>query len=421
MAIPTSSTLLLLVTLYLLTILTIFHGYIQVVVATTVTKTNKPCYYIYDTDYRGKNNTSWRSKRSNMTKEECCELCVNTIGCDFSVLAGPNKPQPGQCFFKTNGAVPFYSKGDISCCPYGEIGCPSPPNNDDVWELNEDFSDEFQASAKVGILKPIDTNKWYNVVPSWSEYWTWSSDNIQIVQTTTTKGIKNETHNFFPQRINTNEEVLGSYLALTMTYNPHIRDDADDKNNKKTIIYYKSAILKSKLPKGIQYGRFEARIKGASRWPGVCPAWWGWRHEENNNIIHNNKTNKDYWIELDFVEMQENKDNKQDIDFTTHVFPPSVPKEINNSTHWKAPFDPKDEFHIYSMEWNESKLTWWVDDTMVKQIPTNQYFNAPNHFIDIAISFGLRPPLKTLPSSYGFPTTFYVDWIRVWQKREMGD
>ena len=119
--------------------------------------------------------------------------------------------------------------------------------------------------------------------------------------------------------------------------------------------------------------------------------------------------------------MQENKDNKQDIDFTTHVFPPSVPKEINNSTHWNAPFDPKDEFHIYSMEWNESKLTWWVDDTMVKQIPTNQYFNAPNHFIDIAISFGLRPPLKTLPSSYGFPTTFYVDWIRVWQKREMGD
>ena len=35
-----------------------------------------------------------------MTKEECCELCVNTIGCDFSVLAGPNKPQPGQCFLK---------------------------------------------------------------------------------------------------------------------------------------------------------------------------------------------------------------------------------------------------------------------------------------------------------------------------------
>ena len=70
MAIPTSSTLLL-VTLYLLTILSIFHGYIQVVVATSVTTTNKPCYYLYDTDYRGKNNTSWRSKLSNMTKEEC--------------------------------------------------------------------------------------------------------------------------------------------------------------------------------------------------------------------------------------------------------------------------------------------------------------------------------------------------------------
>ena len=44
-------------------------------------------------------------------------------------------------------------------------------------------------------------------------------------------------------------------------------------------------------------------------------------------------------------EMVKNAISKQDIDFTTHVFPPSVPKEINNSTHWKAPFDPKDEFH----------------------------------------------------------------------------
>ena len=47
----------------------------------------RPCYWIYDTDYRGVNNTSWRSKRSNMTKEECCQLCIDTVGCNFSVLA----------------------------------------------------------------------------------------------------------------------------------------------------------------------------------------------------------------------------------------------------------------------------------------------------------------------------------------------
>ena len=33
----------------------------------------------------------------------------------------------------------------------------------------------------------------------------------------------------------------------------------------------------SRLAEGISFGRFEARVRGASRWPGVCPAWWAWR------------------------------------------------------------------------------------------------------------------------------------------------
>ena len=86
-------------------------------------------------------------------------------------------------------------------------------------------------------------------------------------------------------------------------YEPHQRGGAT--------VPYKSAIMKSTVPAGVKYGRFEARIKGASRWPGVCPAFWAWRHAVG------------HWTELDFVEMQESTASPKDIDFTSHVFPPT--------------------------------------------------------------------------------------------------
>eukprot|EP01043_Picozoa_sp_COSAG02_P076622 COSAG02_NODE_16366_length_1089_cov_1.177778_1_plen_119_part_00 len=108
--------------------------------------------------------------------------------------------------------------------------------------------------------------------------------------------------------------------------------------------------MKSTVPEGLTYGRFEARIKGADRWPGVCPAWWAWRH------------GTEHWTELDFVEMQENQASPNDIDFTSHVFPPTPgvgEAELSNSTHKVFPFDPRDSFHTYAMEWNATLLTWY--------------------------------------------------------------
>ena len=42
-----------------------------------------------------------------------------------------------------------------------------------------------------------------------------------------------------------------------------------------------------------------------------------------------------YWTELDFVEMQESPVSPFDIDFTSHVFPPTpgVDRPTSNSTH----------------------------------------------------------------------------------------
>ena len=72
-------------------------------------------------------------------------------------------------------------------------------------------------------------------------------------------------------------------------------------------------------------------------------------------------------------------------------------------------------FVRFGAQWNATALTWWVDGAVVKRLPAAPFFSQPWP-LDVALSFGLRPPLKTDPSSDGFPTTFWVDYVRVWQR-----
>ena len=329
------------------------------------------CTWVENTDYVSKINNSWHVE--NITsKEECCALCQSYSECDFAVF----NPTELACWPKHKESTPFCRQGDVGCCPSGTSGCPSAPGPG--WSLLQDFSDEFLTDLQ-GKPLPINMTRWNTSVDSWGD-WTWSQDNVAVVPASEADSLGS-----------------GGYLAVTMTYEPHTRDGQQ--------IFYKSGILKSTFPSGVTYGRFEARIKGASRWPGVCPAFWAYRHGDG------------YWTELDFVEMLENWQNETDIDFTSHVFPPTpgVEEEISNSTHTTFQFDPRDDFHVYAMEWNATQLTWWVDDDIVKVMPAFPYFDR-KWPMDVVISMGLRNPLKKTPSAEGFPTTFYVDWVRVWQR-----
>merc|ERR1719273_2122625 len=228
----------------------------------------------------------------------------------------------------------------MTCCPQGEIGCPSAPPGAGKWRLLPDFSDEFYVEPSGKSVLPLNLSKWNTSVSSWGN-WTWSPDNVEVVSVMPNKPLS--TTSTIVARTKHSTELPGSFLAITMTYEKH--------NRSGHTYYYKSGIAKSVLPEGVTYGRFEARIKGASKWPGVCPAFWAWRH------------GTEHWTEIDFVEMLENHQSVMDIDFSTHVFPPTpgVKSEISNSTHALMSFDPRDEFHVYAMEWNASTLVWWVD------------------------------------------------------------
>jgi len=386
---------------------------VPVVIATTVVLCEvatvaavKTCYWYEGFDARGVNNTRWDGPGTNCTsgpdsekpctKEDCCLKCqepgfvdpTTGLPCAFSIW----NPTASSCFFKTAGAVAFAKTGDVTCCPEGQPGCPSAPPAG-PWRLLPEFSDEFPTCTQpwsecaAPAMVPLNLSKWNTSVASWGE-WSWDPANVEVLGPLP-GGVA-------APRVDEVPDYSG-YAAITMTYDEHVRDG-------KTY-YYKSGIMKSTIPEGITYGRFEARIKGASRWPGVCPAFWAYHHDG------------DHWIELDFAEMLENASSPNDIDFTSHVFPPTpgVSKPVHDSTHSIFGFDPRDDFHVYAMEWNSTSLTWWVDDVVVKQTTSAPYFNQ-GWAMDIVLSFGVRPPLRDEPTAAGFPTTFYVDWVRVWQK-----
>jgi beta-glucanase (GH16 family) len=243
-----------------------------------------------------------------------------------------------------------------ACRLHGQETSPPPVGQaGDRWILQSDFSDEFNDAQ-------LDLQKWDSTCKSWGG-WTWDPQNAWI-----------------------RDGVL------------NLRMQAEARNGGTA---YASGIVKTKA-KPILYGYFEARIKAAARFPGVCPAVWGFRPE------------KETWSEIDFAELTEQAQNPRMVDTNTHLFRhPSLAagQEIHEHRTWKAPWDPRDDFHVYGCEWDETTIRWFVDGKLIQSC-RNDYWHQP---LDIAISLGLRAPLAKTPADTGFPTACQVDYIRTWK------
>ncbi|MGE4490530.1 MAG: family 16 glycosylhydrolase [Kiritimatiellales bacterium] len=252
------------------------------------------------------------------------------------------------------------------------------------WELLNDFSDEFNAVQ-------LDEQKWHNDESDWGT-WSWNPDNVYLQN--------------------------GS-LHIRMAYDPHLRDGQQ--------IFYKSGIVQSK--QRIHYGFFEARLKGASVFPGVCPAFWikGSGDPEDSRM---KGTEGRASSEVDFVELQEAPGDIHQIDCNLHAAVEMDGKLqwVRRRQHWVAPWDPRDDYHIYGCEVNETSITWYIDGEKVLTT-ANDHWHFPSY---VMLSMGLRPPYQVWgsPSKFGegqktrpnpdtstpngFPTEMCVDYVRVW-------
>jgi beta-glucanase (GH16 family) len=267
-----------------------------------------------------------------------------------------------------------------------------PLGQEGKWDLKPAFSDEF-------VVPEVDPKKWQNQPSSWGP-WTWDEKNAM---------------------------VKDGKLVLRMVHEPHTR-------NGKQNLFYKSGIIRSKHKR--TYGYYEARIKGCQLFPGACPAFW---------IYSDGKatTGEVRYCEIDFVELQMNELNRETkvrdsvhhIDMNLHlrladkdgtvrwVRPLMDPELCANS--WVAPWDPRDDFHVYGCDVTPEAIVWYVDGKEVARKP-NKYWHLP---MNLTLSLGLRHPhlgwvgqeMKPVPQAStgeGFPTSMEVDYVRVWERRQ---
>ncbi len=274
----------------------------------------------------------------------------------------------------------------------------TPPPIPGKWVLNKDFSDEFNGTE-------INETLWDHKLAPWGER-AWSADNV------------------FQKDGN---------LTIRAVYEPHTARGKQ--------YFYKLGILRSQ--KKTTYGYFEARIKGCSRFPGLCPAFWLYSYGNKPGDL-NPKFPKVTYSEIDIVEMQQagydmklkerTKINRIDCNLHTRIIndegkeiwqrPNSLPDVCEH--HWDAPWDPRDDFHVYAVENTPEKITWYIDGQKVAE-EENLYWHLP---MSVTLTMELRPPLiawagvdgrEPVPensTAEGFPTEMTVDYVRSWVRED---
>lgn len=272
----------------------------------------------------------------------------------------------------------------------------------ETWEIKWNRSDDFNGTE-------VNRSKW-NPNVSNVGVWSWDNNNVKVSNGT---------------------------AKITVTQDNHTRTFWDGCNQKQVAnfpLYYKSGILKS-FGTG-NYGYYEAKIKGASLFPGVCPAFWLYssidRSQSNPGDVQ--------YSEIDIIEMQQGDTNHgfgndpKGMEHNLHTIvvepngtpkwhrPKAYPEE--NLNLYNAPFDPRDGFHTYGCEVNKDEIIWYVDGIEVGR-KENLYWHRQ---MNVTFSMGMRRqftefkcnqfyPNAAATTKNGFPTTMEIDYVRVWEKK----
>lgn len=266
----------------------------------------------------------------------------------------------------------------------------------DQWTLRWDRSDDFNGDE-------VDWRKW-NKSPENFGAWVWDNE-----------------HNI---------KVSNGVLQITMRRLP----TPIIKGNRAPTPYT-SGMLKSYVTG--TYGYYEARLKGAPLFPGVCPSFWLYS-KIDDSIVTKGETR---YSEVDIVELTQRGDrlkgNERIADCNLHAIlsngKPDMPGRewhrpnderftAEQANEVRLPFDPRNDFHTYGCEITADTITWYIDGKAIGQKP-NRYWHRE---MNVALSLGLRPPYSTytvkgfVPSDVEvkdeFPTTMEVDYVRVWDR-----
>ncbi len=189
------------------------------------------------------------------------------------------------------------------------------------------------------------------------------------------------------------------------------------------------------MSKGLTtYGYFEARIKGADLWPGVCPAFWLTSGGTTPYELTDPENTITY-SEIDIIELQQVARDKHIMACNLHTGALIKDEDGNNRVtrlsagmvpaigrnEFPVEWEAEDDYHIYACENRPDSVIFYIDNQRVAARP-NYYWHLPMY---MKISMGIRTPFETyvggrqaIPvtaeeaAAAGFPTTTYVDYLR---------
>ncbi|HMX41696.1 MAG TPA: family 16 glycosylhydrolase, partial [Saprospiraceae bacterium] len=173
---------------------------------------------------------------------------------------------------------------------------------------------------------------------------------------------------------------------------------------------YTSSRLISKGKKEFTYGRIDIRA-ALPEGQGIWPALW----MLGSNI---GTANWPACGEIDIMELVGNQPNR--VHGTIHYGAnTSQHQKVGGSKALAGTAKFSDEFHVFSLIWEENKIVWLVDDVQFFQatpasIAPNAYpFNQPFFFIFNVAVGGIWP--GSPDATTNFPQRMIVDYVRVFQ------
>lgn len=160
-----------------------------------------------------------------------------------------------------------------------------------------------------------------------------------------------------------------------------------------------------------RYGRFEARAKmplGQGLWPAIWMLPTDWEYGG--------------WAASGEIDIMEYRGNEPNIIHGTIHYGGPWPANTYTGDLYVGP-DFSHDFHVFSLEWEEMEMRWYVDDihyaTQTSWFTTEAPFPAPfdqrfHLILNLAVggNFLPNPP----PNPDYFPQDLIVDWVRVYQR-----
>lgn len=179
---------------------------------------------------------------------------------------------------------------------------------------------------------------------------------------------------------------------------------------------YTSARIHTANTYSFKYGKIAARIK-LPEGEGIWPAFW----MLGSNI--NESGGDTPWPQCGEIDILELYGSKNDgvIEGNLHYADASGSHAMMGAVSYELEQGKfSDGFHVFELEWDESRISWFVDGTQFAstQISAQEMSEFHKDFyilLNIAVggTFAGRPDESAV-----FPQHMYVDWVRVYSKND---